>query len=366
MAQTTKKYQIIQKVSATDTVLLHPETDAEIVKYDNIESNLTATNTKGAIDEVAGKIKTITDGGVVTGVKGNSESTYRKGQVNLTAANVGAETAGAVNTHNSNASAHNDIRTAVSAAQTKADNAYNIAEGKSRAAVFDTTAAMTAALKSASNTAYKVGDNLYIKAVDVPDYWISAILGNNAGTYGYYEISKLETEKVDLTSYQTKTDSGFTTTAKTVTGAVNEVKSSADAAKTQASVVANDVGKIIDGTIKVPKAAIADSAVNADTATSSAKWTTARTIGVSVGSGVKSDGSSAISASGTQSVDGSANKTISVMLGDSGIPTGTYSAVQVNSKGIAVAGGQMIEVGTAGQNSPSADLATGGLFFKVI
>lgn len=113
----------------------------------------------------------------------------------------------------------------------------------------------------------------------------------------------------------------------------------------------------------------ADKATSADTATSATsagKWTAARTLGVSVNSGVKKDGSTAISGSGSQSVDGSANKTVSVTLGDSGVTAGTYSAVQVNAKGIAVAGGQMIEIGTSGQTTPSASLATGGLFFKVV
>ena len=35
MATTTQKYQILQKVSAEDNILIHPETDAGIVKYDN-------------------------------------------------------------------------------------------------------------------------------------------------------------------------------------------------------------------------------------------------------------------------------------------------------------------------------------------
>ena len=48
------------------------------------------------------------------------------------------------------------------------------------------------------------------------------------------------------------------------------------------------------------------------------------------------------------------------------VAAGTYSAVQVNAKGVAVAGGQMIEIGTSGQTTPSASLATGGLFFKVV
>ena len=129
------------------------------------------------------------------------------------------------------------------------------------------------------------------------------------------------------------------------------------------------IANIKNGTTKVGAATKADKATSADTATSATsagKWTTARTLGVSVNSGVKKDGSTAISGSGSQSVDGSADKTIAVTLGDSGVAAGTYSAVQVNAKGVAVAGGQMIEIGTSGQTTPSASLATGGLFFKVV
>ena len=53
-------------------------------------------------------------------------------------------------------------------------------------------------------------------------------------------------------------------------------------------------------------------------------------------------------------------------LADSGVTAGTYSAVQVNAKGIVTGGGQLIEVGTTGQTTPSANLAVGGLFFKKI
>ncbi|HEY8390095.1 MAG TPA: hypothetical protein VIL26_04000 [Clostridia bacterium] len=365
MAQTTKQYQIIQKVSASDSLLLHPETDADIVLYDNTESALTATNTKTAIDEIAAKVKSITDGGVVTGVKGNAESEYRKGQVNITATNIGAESLGAVDEHNINLTAHSDIRGLVSNAQGKADSAYAIAEGRQKAGVFETVSNMTTVLKTADSTAYKVGDNLYIKDIDVPDYWISAVLETNTGTYGYYEISRLETAKVDLTDYQTITDSAFSTTDKTVSGAVNEVKATADSAKSSATANAFDISNIVNGTTKVPKAAAADTATSSNTANIAGKWTTARTIDVSVGSGIKSDGS-AISGTGSQSIDGSADKSISIDLGDSGITEGTYSAIEVNSKGIAIAGGQMIEIGASGQATPSASLATGGLFFKVI
>ena len=366
MAQTTNKYRIIQKVSENDTLVLHPETDAEVVKYDGTVSGLSAENVQEAMDGIASQIDGLTGGGVVTGVKGNAESTYRQGQVNLTAANIGAETVGAVSNHNSNTSAHSDIRTAVTNAQNKANEAYTLAQGRAKAVSFDTVSAMTTALKAAAKTDYKVGDNIFIKATDTPDYWVSKVLDSNSGTYGYFEVSELETQKVDLSGYQTVSDTSLTTTAKTVVAAINEVKTTADAAKSASTTNATAITNITNGTTKVGKASAADTATSATSATSAGKWTTARTIGVSVGSGTKKDGSTAITASGTQSIDGSANKTITVTLGDSGVTAGTYSAVQVNAKGIAVAGGQMIEIGTSSQTSPSSTLATGGLFFMQI
>ena len=65
--------------------------------------------------------------------------------------------------------------------------------------VFDTYESMTNDLLNASNTKYKVGDTLFIKEVNKPDYWISAILSTK-GTYGYYELSEQES-KVDLSNY---------------------------------------------------------------------------------------------------------------------------------------------------------------------
>lgn len=65
--------------------------------------------------------------------------------------------------------------------------------------VFDTYESMTNDLLNASNTKYKVGDTLFIKEVNKPDYWVSAILSTK-GTYGYYELSEQES-KVDLSNY---------------------------------------------------------------------------------------------------------------------------------------------------------------------
>ena len=363
MAQTIKKYQIIQKVSDSDSILIHPETEAGVVGYDNTVSQLNAENVKDAIDELKENIDDITGGGVVTGVKGSEETTFRTGKVSLSAANVGAEEEGAVDTHNSSTSAHSDIRTSVTAAQNRADAAYSLAEGRVRAVSFETLAAAKTALSAAAKTDYKVGDNIYIVAKDTPDYWVSKVNDTKSGDFGYFTLSELESEKVDLSDYQKITDNTLPTTSKTVVGAIGEVKTTADSASSAATANTAEITKIKNGTTKVKASEEADSATSAEKA---AKWTTARTVTVTVGSGKKSDASTDITASGNASIDGSANKEITLTLGDSGVTAGTYSAVKVNAKGIAVAGAQIIEVGTTGQDTPSSSLATGGIFFKAI
>lgn len=53
-------------------------------------------------------------------------------------------------------------------------------------------------------------------------------------------------------------------------------------------------------------------------------------------------------------------------MANSGIEEGVYSAVAINSKGIATAGGSIIEFGQTVGADPSASLAVGGLFFRLM
>lgn len=70
---------------------------------------------------------------------------------------------------------------------------------------------------------------------------------------------------------------------------------------------------------------------------------------------------------GIENVYGSYDSiTNSLQIPDSGITEGVYSAVQVNSKGIAVAGGQIVEFGSVVNADPSNSLAVGGLFFRLL
>lgn len=82
----------------------------------------------------------------------------------------------------------------VTEVETTANNAKAIAEGKATGYVFDTKEAMDSWVQEHSSE-LKLGDNLYIRAVDVPDYW-----------WDGEQAQQLETQKVDLTNYTTKTD----------------------------------------------------------------------------------------------------------------------------------------------------------------
>lgn len=148
-----------------------------------------------------------------------------------------------------------EVQTDVVAAQETANQAKSIAEGRVRAVVFDTVAAMTTALKAAAKTDYKIGDNLLIEETGVPDYWVSGILETNTGTYGYYTIAELETQKVDLSAYPTRQE-----VSTQITAVDNRV--------TQANA---EIGKILNGQSKVGAAQGADIATNYNTSSGTIK-----------------------------------------------------------------------------------------------
>lgn len=82
------------------------------------------------------------------------------------------------------------------------NTALNIARGKNQAHVFSTTEDLYSWLSNPENARkYQVGDNLYIVALDVPDWWVSEVLTEaDEDTGFYYKIAPLETQKVDLTN----------------------------------------------------------------------------------------------------------------------------------------------------------------------
>lgn len=87
MAEKRKVYR--KTATGKEEQLFKGWADAADVAYDNTTSGTTAENVQDALDEVVSQLDGITGGGVVTGVKGDAESTYRKGNVNITKANIG-------------------------------------------------------------------------------------------------------------------------------------------------------------------------------------------------------------------------------------------------------------------------------------
>lgn len=99
----------------------------------------------------------------------------------------------------------------------------NLAQGASVGHSYSTIQALVTALNGYNSDELKVGGSLYVQSLNVPDFWVYSIesvsvpysyttdqalidIINASGSVqiGYYRISKLETEKVDLTNYATK------------------------------------------------------------------------------------------------------------------------------------------------------------------
>lgn len=83
MAEKRKIHRVVDAQGTLVQVL--PETSAEQVTVADTANNFTSTNVEDALAEVAELAKN----GGVTGVKGDAESAYRKGNVNITKANIG-------------------------------------------------------------------------------------------------------------------------------------------------------------------------------------------------------------------------------------------------------------------------------------
>ena len=97
--------------------------------------------------------------------------------------------------------------------------ARNIAKGRNQALAYADYATMVETLNAMDNEQFKVGQNIYIGTVGVPDLWVYSVepilhdyshvsdeatveLLKNNGTIqvGYYKLAMLEGQKVDLTN----------------------------------------------------------------------------------------------------------------------------------------------------------------------
>lgn len=454
----TEKRKIHRVIDAAGTLVqVLPETSAEQVTLADAGNKFTSTNVEGALAEVAqdiaeletglanaGKVDDVQDVNGASIVKnkiaklskaavglGNVDNTAdaNKSVKHATSADT-ATTATSATTANSATKATQDASGNVitNTYATKTELQEGLA-GKSQSKTYNNYQAFVTVVNAMNNTALKVGDNVFIVTQDVPDMWVSAVnsssatytytsdsaivtaLGSANGlTVGYYVFRELETEKVDLSTYQTKTDTSLTTADKTVVGAINEVKNTADSAASKATTNATEIANIKNGTTKVKSAEHADTADSATNATNAANATDATNVTTSINgkaitdifetnSTVVKNATKATKVSfvfhlskwdgqfkDTKDYDGSKAMRLGfntgryfelgenasglgngyvVELKDTGVTAGQYSAVNVDEKGRVTAGGKSIEWGTSGQTTPSGDLMVGGLFMEL-
>lgn len=438
MAEKRKIYRV-SDLSGTLVQQL-PETSADQVTVADAGNKLTATNVEDALQELASGVASAGKVDDVQDVNGSSIVTNKIAKLTKAAVGLGnvdntadanksvkhatsadsATTATSATTANSATKATQDASGNVitSTYATKTELQEGLA-GKSQSKTYNNYQAFVTAVNAMNNTALKVGDNVFIVTADVPDMWVSAVnsssatytyssdsaivtaLGSANGlTVGYYVFRKLETQKVDLTAYQTKTDNSLNTTSKTVVGAINEVKSTADSALSKANTNATSITNITNGTTKVGKAGTADNATNVTTNINGkaisdifeSNGTTVKNATHATGANTANEAQStqgALSITGYKNnaentfvynggrdetlsfekadfVGTSGTDSFSVNLASTGVTAGTYSALTVDAKGRATAGGQMQEYGTSGQTKPSASLAVNGTFWQLV
>ena len=111
----------------------------------------------------------------------------------------------------------------------------SIAKGANQAVGYSNYSTMITAINALDDDVYNIGQNIYIVTLEVPDLWVSSVESTsqtytyttdeafttqlNTNGYvqvGYYKLSALETQKVDLTNYVTFDDYATSTTAGVV------------------------------------------------------------------------------------------------------------------------------------------------------
>lgn len=84
------------------------------------------------------------------------------------------------------------------------EEAKSIALGKNQARVFDTEEDMIDWLSDPNNKGLcSIGDNLYIKELHVPDWWVSEVYDLPDSDGKYYGVSQLETQSINVADYET-------------------------------------------------------------------------------------------------------------------------------------------------------------------
>ena len=393
----TKKYVIQQKQASGEPLTLHPETDADIVKV--AANGIQATDVKSALEELNNNIIGITGGGVVTGVKGDAETSYRLGQVNITKANIGLGNVD--NTSDANKPISAATQTALDLKADLTAIANFITKSVNDLTYYYTKTDIDGKITTINNNisaipkfAIAVVENLPTSNISPTTIYIKKTstteTGNLYTEYIYVNNvwEELGTQTLDLSGYTTTEALNTALAEYTKTANLATIATSgklADAKDDATHRVVTDAekatwnNKLNQGDIvtSLTPSTASDKRVPSSLATYSALYGNTGIVaeiknGTTIAGKAKQlETARKISlsgdATGETTFDGTANKEIAVTLAASGVTAGTYSAVSVNAKGLVTAGAQLIEVGNkTGTNTPTANLAIGGIFFKEI
>ena len=204
----------------------------------------------------------------------------------------------------------------------------------------------------ATNKTYRWGGTDYVEisaSLALGETSSTAYAGDK-GKANADAISALQTRVGNVESKNSTQD----TAIQAAQGAAEAAQATATQAKTAAATNAGAIEDIVDGTTTVAKATSATTATKLD-----AKKTFSLTGNVE--GSAESDLSGNVSIA-TTIADGSVT---TAKLSTTGITAGTYTALTVDNKGRATAGGTSTEFGTSGQTEPSANLMVNGLFFEL-
>lgn len=431
MADTIKKYRIREKLDSNNTLILHPETESSVVIHNGEPLSSVLTDIDNEITNIATNR--------VSGVKGDSETSYRTGNVNITKANIGLGNVN--NTSDADKPISTATKNALDLKENKANlkalaykdslsksdvglgNVTNDAQVKrsemgvaSGVATLDTSGKVPSSQlpsyvddvleytsKSAFPTTGESGKIYVDKSTNITYRWggsnyveisPSLALGETSSTAYAGNKGKQNADNIAAnTTKITNITNGTTVVGKaTADGSGNNIvntyaKKTDVVDKTSEQKISGNkwftgttqIDKLFlhpDGDEVVPKIRVYNNQAVSEynlvlPAYSSGDHTLATTDDIPTIPNLSVDSSGSgnfikdLTVNGHKITKTKGNITNSD-LPNSGITAGTYSAIAVNSKGVATSGAQIIEIGTTANGSPSSSLAIGGLYFQLL
>ena len=220
------------KNSAGDVEQMLPETSADQVSIADAAGKYTATDVEGALSEIATSISDLESGLASAGKVDDVQDVNGASIVTNKIAKLSKAAVGLGNVDNT-ADAEKNVKHATEAGKATNDSAGNkitdtyatkneLSEGlagRATTKTYENYQAFVTAMGLLPKSELKVGDNIYIKTLNVPDMWVTAVnetstaytytndqaiinaLDTTSGlTVGYFSFSKLETEKVNLSA----------------------------------------------------------------------------------------------------------------------------------------------------------------------